>query len=103
MGRRANTLIYVRKNYVGHNASEKQFQRDVEDTQEYAYSVENHIEKLQAIYPDYTIIPLYTYEHGEKCIETYKRCQWDSSLNGMAAFKNREDLDKKLIEINKKI
>ena len=103
MGRIANTLIYVRNVYVGSTQSEKKFKRDVEDTQEYAHNLEDHIKKIKSLYPNYNVIPLYTYRHSGTCIEKFERCKWDSSLNGLAIFKNEKDLDKKLELINNKL
>lgn len=96
MARLKNTLVYSRKAY----REDREFAKNVEATSQEARSLEHHKELLQKLYPSYTIIELYTYEHSGMCIEKFRRCRWDSSLDGMAAFKNEKALDSYLDKIN---
>jgi len=96
MARISNTLIYSRKAY----RQDTKFAQIVEETAKEARSLSHHKELVQKHYPKHTIVELYTYEHSGMCIEKFRRCQWDSSLDGMAAFKNEKALDSKLNEIN---
>ena len=99
MSRLQNTLIYSRSAYSG----DKEFKAAVEKTYNNpkATSIETHLELLQEIYPSYTIIPIYTFQHSNVIkIEKSRRCIFDSSLNGFAAYKSEKSLDKKIDEIN---
>lgn len=97
MGRAKNTMIYSRKAY----RDDTKFAKIVEETAKDAKNLDHHIKLVQKYFPNYTVIELYTYEHTGMCIEKFRRCRWDSSLDGMAAYKNEKQLDKKLDEINK--
>jgi hypothetical protein len=99
MARLKNTLIYSRKAY----RQDSEFAKNVELTSKESHSLEHHKELLQELYPTYTITELYTYEHSGMCIEKFRRCHFDSSLDGMAAFKNEKDLDKKISLINEEL
>ena len=85
--RSKDTMIYTRKAYRGEN-SENVFANIVEETQKFANSLEHHIELIEVHYPDHIIEPLWTYEHGTLAIERSPSCQWDSSLDGMCAYKS---------------
>lgn len=97
MARTPDVLVFSKKAYT----LDKSFAQNVLNTLKNANNLTHHKELLQKYYPNYTIIELYTYEHSGMCIERHKRCQFDSSLDGMAAFKNEEKLNKKLALINK--
>lgn len=103
MARLPNTMVFVRNEYTGETKAEKEFAKIVEETQGEAYSLKHHLELMEAAYPGYKIMVLYTYRHSGTCVEKFQRCQWDSSMNGMAAFKNEADLDKKIEKINERL
>ena len=93
------TLIYSRSAYN----KNKEFAEVVERTQFMATSLENHIELIQEEYPDFTVCELYTYNHSGSVIERSPSCEWDSSLDGMCAYKSEEDLDDTISEINSEL
>ena len=66
-------------------------------------SIKEIKELIKEHFPNYQIMELYTYEHTGMCIEKFKRCEWDSSLDGMSVFKKETDLDEKLEIINKNL
>jgi len=99
MARLPNTMIYSRKAYH----EDRKLKEIVEETEKIATSLENHKELIKEHFPNYQIMELYTYEHTGMCIEKFKRCEWDSSLDGMSVFKKETDLDEKLEIINKNL
>ncbi len=96
MARQKNTLIYSRKAYN----LDANWARDVEATQHTANNLEDHIEKLEELYPDYTVEVLYTYEHSGMALERSPSCKYDSSLDGMVAYKKEDQLIERIREIN---
>lgn len=96
MARLKNTLVYSRKAYN----CDVEFLNSVENTAKIARNKNHHIKLLQEIYPTYKIKPLYTYEHNCLIIEENRRCQFDSSADAFAAYKNEKQLQKRLQEIN---
>ena len=96
MARLKNTLVYSRKAYH----SDTEFGKNVIKTSKIARNKNHHIKLLQEIYPTYKIKPLYTYEHNCLIIEENRRCQFDSSADAFAAYKNEKQLQKRLQEIN---
>lgn len=100
MGRTSNTMIFTKKAYTGKSKSEKDFARNVIETSRLANNLNHHIQLLQEIYPNYNITELYTFEHGNMYIERTRSCRFDSSLDGMAAYKDEKELTKKIQNIN---
>ena len=88
--------IYSRKAYTADTA----FGRIVEETASIADSREHHTELIQEEFPDLTVVPYYTYEHGGTMIEAHKRCAFDSSADAYVAYDDPGELDDVLLAIN---
>jgi len=100
MSRTKRTMIFSQKAYTGKAHSEKVFAKNVLETVNLAKSQEEHVKLLQEIYPTYHIEPLYTYEHGMMKLERTPSCRFDSSNDGMVAFKQEKELEKEIEKIN---
>jgi len=94
-------MVYIYSNKAYHK--DEDFTIDVGQTYDEAYSKEHHIELLEEIYPDMTVIPLWTYEHNCLIIETYCRDKFDSSADGFAVYNDREEFEDELRRINKEL
>ena len=90
------TYIYSRKAYT----DDTEFADIVESTALEATSQQHHTELIQEHYPDLTIEPYYTYEHGGMLIEPSLRCQFDSSADAFVAYDDKQELEDRLAEIN---
>ena len=93
------THIYSRKAYN----NDKDFADVVESTASEANSLTHHMELIQEHYPDLQIVQLWTYEHSGMSIDTFKRCQWDSSADAFAVTDNMDELEQQLNQINEDI
>ena len=92
-----DTMIYTKKAYN----QDKQFGIDVMDTMMEASSMERHLKLMEDLYPDHTIEMLWTHEHGGPyVIERSPSCRFDSSMDGMCAYKDEADLDEYILYIN---
>ena len=96
-----DTMIFSRKmdNY-GIYSGNKDFKKNVLSTSEMANSQEHHIELLEELYPEHTITPLWTFEHGGVCLELSPSCRWDSSADAFGAYKNNGEFGKLFASIN---
>jgi hypothetical protein len=96
-----DAMIYSKKmENFGIYTGDKDFKDAVLRTFENANSQEHHVELLEAIYPDYTIIPLWTFEHGGVCLEYSPSCSFDSSSDAFGAYKNEDTFDNLFSSIN---
>lgn len=91
------TYLYSRKAYQ----EDMEFAEIVESTAEEANSLTHHIQLIQEHYPNLTVVQLWTFEHSGMSIDTFKRCQWDSSADAFAVTDNMEELEERLAIINK--
>ena len=90
------TLIYSRKAYN----KDKEFAKIVESTALEASSQEHHTELIQEYYPNLIVTPYYTYEHGGMIIESFMRCDFDSSVDAFVATDDEKELKERLLTIN---
>jgi len=98
-----NTMIFSRKAYHGNTKQEKEFGKNVLETANHASNKENHIELMQELYPAHMIEMLYTYKHSGMALERSPSCRWDSSMDGMVAYKDDEQLNQRILEINEEL
>lgn len=90
------TYLYSRKAYQ----EDMEFAEIVESTAEKANNLTHHIQLIQEHYPNLTVVQLWTFEHSGMSIDTFKRCQWDSSADAFGCYDNRLEFEEKLEEIN---
>ena len=90
------THIYSRKAYQ----DDEEFADIVESTASEANNLLHHMELIQEQYPDLQVVQLWTYEHSGMSIDTFKRCQWDSSADAFAVTDDMNELEQQLDQIN---
>ena len=90
------TYIYSRKAYQ----DDEEFADIIESTASEANSLAHHMELIQEQYPDLQVVQLWTYEHSDMSIDTFKRCQWDSSADAFAVTDDMNELEQQLDQIN---
>jgi len=90
------TLIYSRKAYT----EDEEFADIVEDTASQANNLAHHKDLIQDEYPKLKVVQLWTYEHSGISIDTFRRCQWDSSADAFAVTDNWDELEAELARIN---
>jgi len=101
-----DVLVYSMKfNKNGMYEGNKNFSENIIETSSIAKNKQEHIELLENIYPDYTILPMYSFEHGAGCYsldfepnQTYYG--FDSSEDAFVAYKNVEKMETVVREIN---
>ena len=91
------TYIYSRKAYQ----EDEEFADIVESTANEASNLLHHMELIQEHYPELQVVQLWTYEHSGMSIDTFKRCQWDSSADAFAVTDDMNELEQQLDQINK--
>jgi len=96
-------MIFSKKAYYGNTKQEEEFGKNVLKTANQARNKEHHIELMQELYPSHTIEMLYTYDHSGMALERSPSCQWDSSMDGMVAYKDDEQLNQRILEINEEL
>jgi hypothetical protein len=97
----SNTMIFSKKlDKMGIYKGNESFKKNVLETSKIANNHQHHIELLENLYPNHTIIPLWTYEHGEVILEKYPSCSFDSSTDAFAAYKIEQDFDDLFNQIN---
>ena len=107
-----DTLVFSQKldEYGYSNLLDQDFGRLVMETANVARSTEDHINRIQRKLPeDYTVSVIYTFEHSQDLHLTFDSgvngtyYGFDSDGRGMIAYKNAEDADKVIAEINEDI
>lgn len=68
------------------------------ETSEEASGPEDHLDRIQARYPKYRIVPLYTYEHSGMRIDRFLRCQFDSSSDAFGGYLRSLDNGSELLD-----
>jgi hypothetical protein len=104
MARTPDVMVFSRKlRNNGLYKGNETFAKEVLRTANIARSKEDHIELLKNRFPNYIIVPLWTYEHSSFCLELSPSCQFDSSADAFAAYKNKNKFDKEFKKINEEI
>ena len=104
MARTPDVMIFSRKlRNNGLYKGNETFAKEVLRTANIARSKEDHIELLKDRFSNYIIVPLWTYEHSSFCLELSPSCQFDSSADAFAAYKDENKFKEKFNKINEEI
>jgi len=95
-----DTLVFSKKAYQ----EDKEFAKIVMETSYTSKNKKEHLNKIQLYYPNYTVIPYYTFEHSQALfLEEKPSCNFDSVGDSFVAYKNRDKMEKRIEEINENI